>query len=338
MIESKRRRISVRLWAPALGVMAAAGITIGAIALQPGMDHKGMQGMKGMDPNMAKMMMKLQAKAPALGYLKAHKDNSTPLDLLGGRIKIKLKQKTGGVLVGMPDMRRLDPRVFGTPDMPAMIGGTPGITGVPPMFRKSANGQYTKLDRPTPFGDKFMPMGGANLEITAVDQTATDAATTKDSVKLKASWKDKDGNTYQVICDKVLPHGLEFPTFGGVVTNHMLHGFTGLGTPLMPTEYTYFGFWGMGKVLKNGEVLDAPRLVHGMLTEYVRADRYTLGFDDQITPTRLQFHLMVAPFKPDMKTGHFMHVPVKTGMKLPNGMELPFWHVMFENVDFSAKR
>ena len=335
MITSNRRRLATRVLAPAGGLLALAGLTLGAGALQPGMNHK---GMGGMDKNMAKMMGMLQAKAPALGYLKAHKDEYHPLGLLGGKLKIKLSQKQGGVFVALPAKRRLDERVFGTPNMPTMFGGTPGITGVPPMFRGAANGHYTQLQKMTPFGDKFMVMGSANLQITAVDATATDAATTEDSVDVHASWKDSKGNTYEVICDKVLPHGLEFPTFGGVVTNHLLHGFTGLGTPLMPTEFTYFGFWGMGKVLKNGEVLDAPRLVHGMLTEYVRADKYTLGYDSQVTPTRLQFHLMVAPFKPDMNTGHFVHTPVKTGLMLPNGMELPFWHVMFESVDFSAKR
>ena len=335
MLTSHSRRSAIRLLAPALGALAVAGLTLGAGALQPSQDHKGMDGP---NPKMAKMIEMLQAKAPALGYLKAHKDEYHPLGLLGGPLTIKLTQDHGGVFVALPAKRRLDERVFGTPDMPAMIGGTSGITGVPPMIRATANGHYTQLQNMTPFGDKFLVMGGARLEISAVDATATDAATTEDSVTLHASWKDRDNNTYEVVCDKVLPHGLEFPTFGGVVTNHMLHGFTGLGTPLMPTEFTYFGFWGMGKVIKNGEVLDAPRLVHGMLTEYVRADKYTLGFDDQITPTRLQFHLMVAPFKPDMKTGHFAPAPVKTGLTLPNGMELPFWHVMFENVDFTADR
>jgi len=107
---------------------------------------------------------------------------------------------------------------------------------------------------------------------------------------------------------------------------------------LMPTEYTYFAFWGMGQVSKNGEVLDKPRLVHGMLTEYVRKEGYKLAKDDEVTPSRRHFHLMVAPFMPDMETGHFKHVPVKTGLKLPNGMELPFWHVMFETLDIKAKR
>jgi hypothetical protein len=154
-----------------------------------------------------------------------------------------------------------------------------------------------------------------------------------------ASWEDKDGNKYEVRCCEMLAaHGMEFPTFGGVVTNHILHGFTGIGTPLMPSEFTYFGFWGMGAVLKNGEVLDKPRMIHGMLTEYVRTEGYKLAFDDQVTPTSQQFHLMVAPFKPVMDQGTFEKAPVKTGLTLPNGMELPFWHVMFESLTIDSER
>ncbi len=358
MNANKTRRLVTHVVAPSLGALALVSIALGAGAIKPKKNkradkhqmksqmHGKMGGgdMAGMDKDMAKMMSMLQAKAPALGYLKAHKDVSNPQGLLGGPIHIHLSQKQGGVFVALPAKRRLDSRVFGTPDMPMMYGGTPGITGVPPspMFRGVKDGKYDQLQKMTPFGDKFMVMGGADLEIDAVDATATDAATTEDSIKLKASWKDHDGNTYTVVCNKVLAHGLEFPTFGGVVTNHMLHGFTGLGTPLMPTEFTYFGFWGMGAVMKNGVVLDKPRLIHGMLTEYVRADKYKLAFDSEVNPIRKQFHLMVTPFMPDMETGHFKHVPVKTGMnmKMPNGMEmeLPFWHVMFESVDEDASR
>ena len=48
------------------------------------------------------------------------------------------------------------------------------------------------------------------------------------------------------------------------------HGVMDGGTldmTVMPTEYALAAFWGMGMVKKNGEVLDPPRLVHGMLTE-----------------------------------------------------------------------
>lgn len=276
---------------------------------------------------------------PARGYLKAHANVQHPLGLLGGPISVDINQTSGGVFVALPDARKLDPAVFGTPDHPLATGGTPGINGLPMMARGQENGRFTMMKGMSPFGDKNMVMGNGHLTLHMVDATATDAATSEDRVRMEASWQDRDGNTYTVRCCRMLAtHGLEFPTFGGVVTNHLLHGFTRIGTALMPTEFTYAGFWGMGAVLKNGEVLDQPRLIHGMLTEYVRGEGYKLNADEDVTPTRRQFHLMVAPFAPNMQSGHFDRKPVKTGLKLPNGMELPFWHVMFENLDISAAR
>jgi len=286
----------------------------------------------------AQDMKALQAKAPAKGYLKAHNSIQNPLSILGGPISIELTQESSPVYVALPDHRKLDPRIFGTVDMPRAIGGTPGITGLPPMARNHEGNKFTTMKPLSPFGDKHIVMANGTLKVTATDKTATDAAKTEDKVALEASWKDKAGNTYMVKAGKPLAHGLEFPTFGGVVTNHILHGFSGVGTPLMPSEFTYFAFWAIGNVYKNGELVDANRIVHGMLTEYVRTEGYKLGFDDQVTPTSLQFHLMVAPFKPNKQTMAFDKAPVKTGLKLPNGVELPFWHVMFENVQVKANR
>ena len=293
---------------------------------------------KEVPPEVKKMIQKLQALTPQKGYLKAHADLEKPFEPLGGPVEVSVTQDSGGVFVALPDKRKLDEDVFGTPEMPRSFGGTPGITGVPPKFRNHEGGEYTTLKKMTPFGDKFTIMKNGELELTALDATATDAATTDDEVQMVAKWQDKKGNTYEVRAGKVIPHGLEFPVFGGVVTNHILHGWSRLGTPLMPTEFTYLAFWAIGEVRKNGEVVDKPRIVHGMLTEYVRKEGYKLAKDSEITPGRRHFHLMVSPFMPNKEKGHFVHDNVKTGFKLPNGKTLPFWHVMFETLDIESSR
>jgi hypothetical protein len=84
--------------------------------------------------------------------------------------------------------------------------------------------------------------------------------------------------------------------------------------------------------------VDNKRLVHGMLTEYVRTEGYELGMDHEITPSKRHFHLMVPPMKPLPSQGKFKHDAVKTGFQLPNGKMLPFWHVMFENLQVEAVR
>lgn len=293
---------------------------------------------KSKEPRKQLMIQKMKELAPARGYLQAHQHLHKPQSLLGGPINITITQKSGGVFVALPDNRKLDPRVFGTPEFPMAFAGTPGITGVPVMLRQTEGDRFTQMKAKSPFGDKYIVMGNAQLEVQATDATATDAAISHDKIDFTASWTDQEGNTYTVKCNKLATHGMEYPTFGGVVTNVILHGFTGIGTPLMPSEYTYFAFWGMGAVMKNGEVIDKPRLIHGMLTEYVRTDDYKLGFDEAVEPTRRHFHLMVAPFKPHKNKQTFGPSPVKTGFTLPNGMELPFWHVMFENLDIEASR
>ena len=290
-------------------------------------------------PQQKQMIMQLQKMNQADGYLEAHRGVEQPFELLGGPISFTVQQNSGGVFVALPAKRELDSDVFGSPQMPLAFTGTPGITGVPVPFRQTSDGQFTQLDRPTPFGNKSTAMANGQMMLQATDATATDAATSDDQVQFKASWEDGEGNTYAVRCCEMLATaGAEFPTFGGVVTNHILHGFSGVGTPLMPTEYTYAAFWGMGAVLKNGEVVDKPRLVHGMLTEYVRGENYALVEDSEVTPTRRHFHLMVAPFMPVQGEHKFTHNNVSTGFTLPNGMELPFWHVMFENLDISSDR
>lgn len=290
-------------------------------------------------PAMAKAIAKMQSLDGWRGYLEAHAKVSKPQPLAGGPISISLTQDSGGVFVGLPAHRTRDPIVFGPANMPRHYAGTPVISGVPPLlWEKSANGgEQTKPL--TPFGDKFIAVPDGKLNISAIDATATDAATTKDKVKFDASWQDKAGNTYEVkCCTKLAARGLEFPTFGGVATNVILHGNSGIGTPLMPTEFTYFAFWGFGEVDMNGKTLDKPRLIHGMLTEYVRGEGYKLANDTEVTPERKQFHLMIAPFKPDPAKNIFVPAPVHTGFMLPNGKEMPFWHVMFENLDFKSQR
>lgn len=279
-----------------------------------------------------------KAPFPYAGYLKAHESLQHPLQILGGPLEVKVIQKVGGVHVALPDFRRLDPYVFGTPEQPRAFAGTAMIDGVPIPLRKTKDGQFTEVGHLSPFGDKAIVMGKGKLQMDIVDATATDAARSKDSVHFTASWQDKSGNVYGVQCCKRLAvHGTEYPTFGGVVTNDLMHGSSRVGTSLMPTLYNYAAFWGMGEVLKNGKVIDAPRLVHVMLTEYVRTKGYALAFDDQVTPDRIHLHLMVPPMMPNMKEGGFAPDPVKTGFTLPNGKPLPFWHVMFQNISVRAR-
>jgi hypothetical protein len=278
------------------------------------------------------------ADTPARGYLKAHEGVQDPLRLLGGPVDVTLTQDGGEVYIALPAKRALDPVVFGSPDMPLAYGGYPIIEGVPAEMRETAGGAYTQTTDMTPFGDKFIELPGAKLSVTARDATAVDAATSEDQVEMTASWEDAEGNTYEVTCcAKLETVGGQHPTFGGVVTNHLMHGFTRVGTPLFPSMFAYLGFWGAGEAKKNGEVLDGPRPMHGMWTEYARTEDYGLVFDEGVTPGKRYFHIMVPPVAPAGEGGGLEKSPVNTGFTMENGEPLPFWHVMFENAETVAQ-
>lgn len=278
--------------------------------------------------------------APYRGYLDAHAGVQRALPLAGGPVHVKVTQTAGGVHVALPSPRRLDEVVVGTPEHPRAFAGTPLIDGIPPGVRATESGEYTRTTVMTPTGDlNSKVLANGRLEFEAWDVTATDAATTEDRVEFRASWQDSEGNTYAVTCCREMyAHGTEMPTFGGVVTNHILHGSSRLWTAMMPTFFTYAAFWGKGDLLKNGEVLDRDKMIHGMLTEYVRTEGYRMAFDREVTPTRRHFHLMVFPMDPAPEKEGFVKRPAYTGFILPNGKELPFWHVMFGNVTVESDR
>ena len=91
--------------------------------------------------------------APASGYLESHKGVQQPFELLGGPIRVSVHRSSGPAQLALPDYRRLDQRIFGTPDLPQACGGTPLMCGIPIDWRAQENGRYTTLRRPSPFGD-----------------------------------------------------------------------------------------------------------------------------------------------------------------------------------------
>jgi hypothetical protein len=273
--------------------------------------------------------------APFKGYLQARHDVEQAPDLIGGPIKIVITQEQGGVHVALPAQRELDPTVFGTPELPRKFGGEPLITGLPLQMRAHQNRKYTQTTEPTPFGDANVVMSNGTMTLVAVDAQSVDGATTRDSLSFRGSWEDAEGNSYQITCSNALSRGFEYPFFGGVVTNHILHGSSGIGTPLMPTEFAYVAFWGVGEVSKNGQTLAENQLIHGMLTEYVRGENYELVFDENVEPGRRHFHILAAPIQ--VVDGQPSPRPVSTGFTLDNGQELPFWHVMFANLNIESE-
>ena len=266
--------------------------------------------------------------SPWWPWLTAHIEDEDPPDVIGGPITTTATQEDAAAFLVFPGPRRLDPTIFGTPEHPIGTELPPFFLGLPTEFRElTADGVY-QTSQPTPFSDQFAALEGASVRSVAVDATATDGATTKDEIDFEATFPaPEDQGTYRVVVQKAAPHGWAYPTGGGVVTDVILHGVTGWGTRLMPTEFTYSAFWGPGDVYHNDELVAEGHGIHMMLTEYVRENPYDLVFDEGVDPSRRHLHLMALPF-----TLKGEQAPLPTGFMLPNGMEQPFLHVMFPGV------
>ncbi len=241
-------------------------------------------------------------KTPPVGlhvWTKSHAKISNPSDRLGGPLKVEVTQTNGSTRFIIPGPRALDPSVMGTPASPAGLEPAPfPLYGVPLKMRLKYKDQYSITNAATPFSD-WREVGVGSVRMSLVDATATDGARTKDKIDFEANFKLPDGTHYRVVVKKPIPHGFAFPYFGGVVTNQILHGASGIGTKLMPSEFAYAAFWGVGDVYRDGKLVNKDHLVHAMLTEAVRGDNYKLVFDRDIgnPPATRTLHLMIPPLQ-----------------------------------------
>ena len=195
---------------------------------------------------------------------------------------------------------------------------------------------YTTTAGPRPFSDNFATINGS-YKLKARDTTLADDPASKDKINYSATVTSPDGaNTYRISVKQILPVGVDHPVFGGVGSNMIHHGMTGIGTKMQPTQPTVAAIWGIGTIKVNGVVPERGenRLVHSMITCDVRDEDYRLVFDDGVDCSNIHTHLMLpnVQIAVDEKGNHEeVASPVPTGFILPNGMEQPFLHVMFEN-------
>lgn len=238
----------------------------------------------------------------------------------------------------LPGPRALDPEVFGTPTAP--LGFEPDV-GVPLAERltNEAGTAYTTTQGPTPMSDRWEQVSGT-LFFVVKDVTAFDGPSTKDEIDFEATFTGPDLTLYQIKVSRALPQGPDHQFFGGVGTNVLMHGKTGIGSKLQPTAFAWVTFWGVGQLSRDGQVVADDQLVHLMLTQRVRSDDedgYRLGFDaDLVGFSGHHIHLLLPPVA--ITPEGLQDRPVPTEFTLPNGQQQPFIHLMFENVlGLSAK-
>ncbi|NOZ33005.1 MAG: hypothetical protein GXP01_08035 [Alphaproteobacteria bacterium] len=227
----------------------------------------------------------------------------------------------GTAIWQFPDRRELDPALFGTPDAPINVDLLPLAN----RLISDDGSSFTTIKNPAMFSNNIeMTTGSFTMQVR--DLTAKDMPGSLDEVDMDASFVSPAGQTIRVTMNKVMSVGPDHPFFGGVGTNVLMHGATGIGTPLVAEEFSYITVWGMGTIYVDGEMIDSNRMVHIMVSERTRDDDFMAGFG-VARPDELEIHLAMPPVKgsPD----GMIASPVPTGVTLPNGNDQPFIHVNF---------
>lgn len=244
--------------------------------------------------------------------------------------KISVQASGDGIWM-LPSKRGLDPELFGTPDNPLKTNLLPVA-----MREVSEDGSsFTTTAGMGPFSNNVKEITGT-ISISIKDLTPLDNPNSKDEATLEATFTDPTGqDTYKVVLKKLIPMGPDHQFFGGVGTDVYMHGSTEVGTPLMPTMLSYVTLWGFGDLYKNGEQIDDMRIIHLMVSERLRDDNFQLGFG-AAKPDELEIHLIMPPTKASPSGP--VDNPVPTGFILPNGIEQPFFHVNYYNVEMDGDR
>ena len=270
--------------------------------------------------------------AASLGAQTPSEGDILPGDLVGGPVTATVSASEGPAIWIMPGLRELDPEVFGTPGNP--LGFEPGV-GVPLDERLVSDdgSEYTTTSEPTPFSDNFQYVSGS-FELEVTDATLMDSPDSDDGASFAATFTGPDGRERTVELLHLLPVGREHTFFGGVATNVIIHGQTGIGSKLMPMVPTYVAFWGVGELSVEGEVVASNRVIHGMLTADVRNDDYQLVFNDGVEDEGMHFHLLLPNV--EVTTGGPRRSSLPSRHMLEENREQPFIHLMFEDVTVTS--
>lgn len=229
------------------------------------------------------------APSPYAAWLDAHAPVAEPPGRVGGPLVVELKHAGGGLYVFRPDAGAPDPR--------------------------------------SPSSDRFFTMYEARLEATLSDRTPFDAGGSEDAARIEATWKDQGGNVYGVRCCAELGGaGRRHPTFGGVLTNHLVNGATGIGSSGLPTTWAWVAVWGLGELTKNGQVLERGVPVRLLVTERTRDDDLRRVADGEVDGTQRQLELLVEPMR--RTEAGWTPSPLNTGYATSDG-PMPYWHVLF---------
>lgn len=241
-----------------------------------------------------------------------------------------------------PGVRNLDPAVFGTVANPT---GAEFMIGVPIYERlDDGNGNWTTTATPTMASNVTSQLNDeAFARIWAVDRTPVDLQTftspTQDQLRIDVEFIDPWGRKIEIRSKKPLPKGPFHEFWGGVGSNQIMHGRTGLGGKMVPQAFAYGISYSLATIYIDGQVLPGNdnRLLHTMITHGFRdpandpgpagGNGPFMGSQSDVDRGDLEFHVACPPVR-------FLPNP------LPNspvvGFPQGFIHLLFEDVVLSG--
>ncbi|MAG57821.1 MAG: hypothetical protein CMJ83_16175 [Planctomycetes bacterium] len=241
-----------------------------------------------------------------------------------------------------PGVRNLQPRAFGSVNEP---WGSEFFIGVPLYDRiDDGQGNWTTTALPTMASNVTTPLNDTSeCRLVVRDRTPLDLNTftsaTQDEVSVSLKFIDPFGRKIAIRSTQPLPKGPFHEFFGGVVTNHILHGRTGLGGKLPPQVFCYIATWSLAEVTIDGQLLpnNDKRLLHTMVTQGIRdpgndpgpagGNGPFMGRDDEVDKEDLELHVVLPPVR---------FVPTPQPNTPVVGFPQEFVHLVFENVELSG--
>jgi hypothetical protein len=238
--------------------------------------------------------------------------------------------------------RNLDPRVFGTVVAPF---GTNPIAGVPLDKRLSdGQGNWTTTAAAIPVSNVTSALEpGSFASVSVRDRTPTDrpsfSSTTYDEVELEVVAITAEGLRVEITANTPLPRGPHHEFFGGVGTNVVQHGRTGIGIKLVPQVFSYLTVYAKGEIRVDGELLPGndDQLIHLMVSQGTRdaannpgaagGNGPFLATDAEVNPDDLEL-LLVMP-----GTRFLPRPPVSQPIV---GLDQGFIHLVFEDVTLAG--
>lgn len=253
----------------------------------------------------------------------------------------------------LPAPRRLSEEVFGTPDNPLMgddliehvkeqrpemadlLDDMPFEVGVPEDMRETneAGDAFTVTTEKTPFGDEHHPTDG-KLDLVYKDRAPwAKFPQGRDEIEFDAWFTDPAGNRYTAEIGMLDRETKEHA--GGVLVGGLIHGATGIGSPLMTKMYNYASFWGVGRLEVNGgEEVWENRVIHFMTTQMVRDNDYALALDEEMPLADPYLggahhtHGIFPPIEMTKEGPQFSPLNIPFPEEKENGQ--PFIHIMYD--------